>query len=394
MKGKYKVLGFVGVSLGLVALLLVAMVPAGGQERPSKEIALNLRHPQGEIIERAGPSSLEECERLQEFIQEHEDAFWFVDDPQVLVGLFVQEFVYTRDLIDDILYRDIHQDGTVRIGVTSRDVIEEFKELGIPITFEIIDLDEVRHLEEAAREIAEKSYVMSAFYSHSEGRITVDLDKRNWGLYEAIYREYPDYPLVFSLVDPQPEINHCGGERIYVGFLGTPGTSGFLAEWDGQDVMVTSGHLGPKDKGVYNKWIIQRIGTTKLMYAGGIGNDAGRYTAKSGVTFSNTIAGGVGQIDGWAEDNPEIYDWIYYYSSYRQLVTCVVTGTGSNWFKYCRDDGGGGDSGSPVFMWEPGTGDVTILGVHTHGDGEGNGSTGYATNIDRVQDLLDVSEPG
>jgi hypothetical protein len=212
MKGKYKVPVFVGVSLGLAVLLLVAMIQAGSQnlllndqDLPVREIERNLRHPQGEIIELAGPSSLEECERFQEWVQEHKDDLWFKDDTQLLVGLFVQELYYARDLRDDVLYRDIHQDGTARIGVTSRDIIEEFEELGIPITFEIIDLDEVRHLEEAALEIDEKPYVMGAFYSYSAGRIVVDLTKPNWDRYDDIYQEYPDYPLLFSLEDPQPE---------------------------------------------------------------------------------------------------------------------------------------------------------------------------------------------
>ena len=89
--------------------------------------------------------------------------------------------------------------------MTSQNVTEEFNELGIPIAFEIIDLDEVKHLEEAALEIDEKPYVALSFYSYSKGRITVILDKPNWGLYEAIYQEYPDYPFLFSLEDPQPE---------------------------------------------------------------------------------------------------------------------------------------------------------------------------------------------
>jgi hypothetical protein len=220
MKGKYKVPVFVGLSLVLVALLIVAMIivamiQAGSQDLVSKEIkrsnmkvARNIRHPQGEIIELAGPSSLEECERFQEWVQEHKDDHWFKehkDDTRLHVGMYVQEFYYARDLRDEVLYRDIHQDGTVRIGVISRDVIEEFKELGIPITFEIIDLDEVRHLEEAAREIDENPYVELASYSYSKGRIEVILNKPNWCSHKAIYQEYPDYPLLFWFTDFRPE---------------------------------------------------------------------------------------------------------------------------------------------------------------------------------------------
>ena len=397
MKSKYKLLGFVGVSLLLVALLLVAMIPVGGQDFPVKKIERNLRHPQGEIIELAGPLSLEECERFHEYVQEHKDAFWFVDNTQLLVGLFVQEFVYASDLIDDILYRDIHQDGTARIGVTSRDVIEEFKELGIPITFEIIDLDEVRHLEEAAREIAEKPYEMGVRYDYSAGRIRVTLTKQNWDLYKTIYREYSDFPLLFRFVDPKPETDHGGGEEIevcQVSLFGLcmawgSGTSGFLADWYGQDVMVTAGHMGPENKPVRNE-NDEIIGTTEEMVDEGRGEDAGFYTAESGVTFNNIIAGGPLEIDGWAEDDPNVDDWIFYYSAFRYSVWCRVTDVEDYYFEYWRDDGGLGDSGSPVFTVTEG---LLIHGVHTHELGQGYGSTGYATNIDQVQDLLGVMPP-
>ena len=186
-------------------VIVTVMVPDGNQDLPLKEIERNLRHPQGEIIELEGPSSLEDCERFQNWAQEFKDIYPLVDEPQPLVGQFVQNFVYGEDLIDDILYREINQDGAVSIGVTSRDIIEEFEELGIPITFEIVDLDEVRHLEEAAQEIDEKSYVMGARYDYSAGRIRVSLTKSNWDLYEAIYREYPDSPLLFRFVDYRPE---------------------------------------------------------------------------------------------------------------------------------------------------------------------------------------------
>ena len=89
--------------------------------------------------------------------------------------------------------------------MTHKDIIEKFKELGIPITFEIIDLEEVRHLEEAAREIDERSYVMGARYDYSAGRIRVTLNKPNWDRYDDIYQEYSDYPLFFRLVEPKPE---------------------------------------------------------------------------------------------------------------------------------------------------------------------------------------------
>lgn len=202
--GKYIVPVLVGVSLCLVALFIVTMM-WDGQQDFTKEIELNTRHPLGEIIELEGPSSLEECERFQNWAQGFKDKFPLVDEPQPLVGQFVQNFVYSEDLIDDVLYRDIDQDGAVRIGVNTEDIIEEFEELGIPITFEIIDLDEVQHLEKAAQQINERSYVMGARYDYSAGRIRVTLNKPNWDRYDDIYQEYPDYPLLFRLVDPQPE---------------------------------------------------------------------------------------------------------------------------------------------------------------------------------------------
>jgi hypothetical protein len=204
---RHRYVAIVSIILVAVATVVIVtvMVPDGNQDLPLKEIERNLRHPQGEIIELAGPSSLEDCERFQNWAQEFKDKFPLVDGPQVLVGQFVQNFVYSEDLIDDILYRDIDQDGAVRIGVTYQGIIEEFKELGIPITFEIIDLEEVSHLEEAAQEIDEKPYVMGARYDYSAGRIRVTLTKPNWDRYDDIYQEYPDYPLLFRLVDPQPE---------------------------------------------------------------------------------------------------------------------------------------------------------------------------------------------
>lgn len=409
MKGKYKVLGFVGLSVGLVALLLVAVVPTGSQDFPIKEIERDLRHPQGEIIELAGPLSLEECERFQEYVQEHKDDFWFVDEPKVLVGMFVQEFVYGRDLIDDILYRDIHQDGTARIGVTSRDVIEELKELGIPITFEIIDVDEVRHLEEAAREIDEKPYVLGAWYSHKQGRIRVSLAKQNWDFYNDIYREYPDSLLLFRLVDAQPETEHGGGEAIKTCRWGwwdrcdLTGTSGFLADWQGEDVMVTAGHLPDCDHLHYmkvyneNNW---RVGTFEEKWVGDPcwtappGDDAGFYTPYSGVTFNNVISGtpSTWAVEGWAEDDPNVDDWLFYSSGFEGIVMCHVTDVLTDYFEYMRFDGAPGDSGSPVFRVTIDCG-MIIHGVHTHAQGVGHGSNGFATNIDRVKELLGVSEP-
>ena len=204
-KNRYIAIGSIVLVAVLTVVIVAVMVPDGNQDIPLKEIERNLRHPLGEIIELAGPSSLEDCERFQNWAQELKDEFPFVDGPQVLVGHYVQEFYYSEDLRDDVLYRDIGQDGAVRIGVTHKDIIEKFKELGIPITFEIIVLEEVRHLEETAREIDERSYVMGARYDYSAGRIRVSFKKTNWNRYDDIYQEYPDYPLLFRLVDYRPE---------------------------------------------------------------------------------------------------------------------------------------------------------------------------------------------
>jgi hypothetical protein len=202
-KNRYIAIASIVLVIILTVVIVAVMVPD-----ENREIEKNPRHPLGEIIELAGPSSLEDCERFQNWAQEFKDKWPEVDGPQVLVGHYVQEFYYSEefeDFKDDVLYRDIGQDGSVRIGVTHKDIIEKFKELGIPITFEIIDLEEVRHLEEAAREIDEKSYVMGARYDYSAGRIRVSFNKTNWNRYDDIYQEYPDYPLFFRLVDYQPE---------------------------------------------------------------------------------------------------------------------------------------------------------------------------------------------
>jgi hypothetical protein len=121
-------------------------------------IDVNLRRPQGEVIELTAPLSLEECEHFRAY----EAEFWFIDDPQLLVRAFVTSFVggfaLSRDLTEYLQYYDFDQDGVPRVGVTSMDFVEQFKESEphFTIRFEIIDPDEVRHLEEAAREIDKK----------------------------------------------------------------------------------------------------------------------------------------------------------------------------------------------------------------------------------------------
>jgi hypothetical protein len=207
-KNRYIAIASIVLVAVLTVVIVAVMVPDGNQDSPwSREIEKNPRHPLGEIIELEGPSSLKDlkdCERFQHGAQEFKGKLSIVNGSQVLVGHYVQEFYHSEDFEDfkdDVLYRDIGQDGSVRIGVTCKDIIEKFKELCIPITFEIIDLEEVRHLEEAAREIDKKSYVEGARYDYSAGRIRVSFDKKkNWGRYEDIYQEYPDYPLFFRLV--------------------------------------------------------------------------------------------------------------------------------------------------------------------------------------------------
>jgi hypothetical protein len=115
-------------------------------------IDVNPRRPQGEVIELTAPLSLEECELFRAY----EAEFGFVDDPQLLVRgfvtSFVGEFARSRDLTEYLQYYDFDQDGVPRLGVTSRDFVEEFQELepNFTVRFEIIDPDEVRHLEETA----------------------------------------------------------------------------------------------------------------------------------------------------------------------------------------------------------------------------------------------------
>ncbi len=239
MKDKYKVPGLALALVVLLVFVLFSGASAGNSEPPFEvrsdefgekvieinppylpsaqeviekygvtAIDVNPRRPQGEVIELTAPLSLEECEHFRAY----EAEFWFVDDPQSLVRAFVTSFVggfaLIRDLTEYLQYYDFDQDGVPRVGVTSMDFVEQFKEPEphFTIRFEIIDPDEVKHLEEAAREIDKKTYVMGASYSYLEGRITVDLTTPNQECWKDIYQEYRDLPLRFYFVgDPQPE---------------------------------------------------------------------------------------------------------------------------------------------------------------------------------------------
>jgi len=158
----------------------------------------------------------------------------------------------------------------------------------------------------------------------------------------------------------------------------------------GQKVMVTAGHLGEVNQYVYNK-DNKKIGTTRVMKSGGYGQDAGVYTAATGVTFKNVIS--TLQIDGWAQSPPNVDDWIYYYSGYRGPIWCrvVCVDTSGTYIRYWRSDGGPGDSGSPVFTI---TGGIIIQGVHTHGEGVGHGSFGICTTIAQVRNMFHATWPG
>lgn len=385
-------------------------------------IDVNPRRPQGEVIEITAPLSLEECEPFRAY----EAEFWFVDDPQSLVRAFVTSFVggfaLSRDLTEYLQYYDFDQDGVPRVGVTSMDFVEQFKESEphFIIRFEIIDPDEVRHLEEAAREIDKKTYVMGASYCYMGGRITVDLTTPNQERWKDIYQEYRDLPLRFYLIgDPQPETlsvtdyvaddietlsvtTHGGGEKIRVGTGG--GTSGFLAYWSPYyHVMVLYGH-GALGADVYSYDYDEYVGVTIRMIDEGIGNDAGMYMLYSSINYDNVI-------HSWRDVNGDTVEWtwdvdgwrnavtqgqsMWYASGYRGLRLLTVNRVRDTYIRYKREAGGGGDSGSPLFyVYSYGSYCYYFVhGVHTHHAWWDPVYTGYGTRIGQVEDLLDVSYP-
>jgi len=85
-KNRYIAIASIVLVAVLTVVIVVVMVPDGDLPR---EIEKNPRHPLGEIIELAGPSSLEDCERFQNWAQEFKDKWPLVYTTQVLVGLYV-----------------------------------------------------------------------------------------------------------------------------------------------------------------------------------------------------------------------------------------------------------------------------------------------------------------
>lgn len=389
------------------------------QNYGATDIKVNPRQPKGDIVEVRPHAEIVEIEEWRH------PGFRYVPDPEFHLGGFAQGFIYDRDLAGAVRYYDVDTDGVPTVGVTSRGVVEDFEELGIAIRVEIIDLDEVSRLKEVARQIQDRPCVLGASYCHLRGRIAVELTKPNWDRYKDIYREYPHVPLRFLLSDPQPEVDHGGGEYVQFrwGWFQDPwfpfphwnwATSGFLASHaDHGHVMVTAGHNTVANREVRDA-DDNTLGTTIFMIDEGLGSDAGFYDAAQDVTFEN-------EINTWFYVGDDLWEasydvgrwlhpmwvgqWIVYASGPRGLISGQVDQVHETYIRYQRSDGGPGDSGSPVFnvYWyspDPGVPlpeDVVMLaevyGVHTHGETWPE-NVGYATRIGRVQSLLEVAYPG
>jgi hypothetical protein len=397
------------------------------EEYGAAAIEVNPRHPLGEVVEVTSQREIVLPTESEHF-DAYEADFGFVDDPEWLVRGFVTSFVggfaLSNDLMEYLQYYSFDEDGVPKLGVTSKDFVEEIQELDFTIRFEIIDPDEVKHLEEAAREIDKKTYVMGASYCYMGGRITVDLTTPNQERWKDIYQEYRDLPLRFYLLgDPQPETlsvtdrvaddiktlrtsTHGGGERIRIG--GGTGTSAFLADYPGNPYwpsMVTYGY-GEQAAEVYSYDYGEDVGITIEMIGEGIGNDAGVYVIYPGVGYDNVIYSWTyingdkmewtWDVDGW-ENYVTTGQSMWYASGKRGLVMLVVDQVRDTYLRYKRDKGGGGDSGSPLFyVYSYGSYCFYYVhGVHTHaGPWWDRDGRGYGTRIGQVEDLLDVSYPG
>jgi hypothetical protein len=457
IKDKYKVAGRAALLVGLLVFILFASVAGAGNPEPLFEartaefgekvievtppdlpraqevieeygvaaIEVNPRHPLGEIVEVTSQREIVLPTESEHF-DAYEADFGFVDDSEWLVRGFVTSFVggfaLSNGLMEYLQYYSFDEDGVPRVGVTSKDFVEEFQKLDFTIRFEIIDPDEVEYLERAAREIQERPYVAGACYSHLRGRIVVDLTSPSYDRYMDIYREYPRLPFRFYFLgDPQPEPlsitdhvaddiealytglytgTHGGGEKIYHG--GGGGTSSFLADFFGWSVMVTYGH-GTEFRNVYSVDYGDDVGATAAMIGEGIGNDAGFYLIYPGVTFGNVIYSWVNDkeiewtwdVDGWVNTVTEGQS-MWYASGYRGLVNLTVEVIADTYLRYTRNKGGGGDSGSPLFyVYSYGSYCFYYVhGLHTHqGPWWDPSGRGHGTRIAQVQNLLNVDPP-
>lgn len=222
------------------------------EQYDTRKIRINDRHSPGQIVEVTSQGEIIDMEDTRG------------------VRSFVTSFTYSRGLWGKVRYFGIDPDGTPRVGVVSREVIEEFQGLGIPVRLEIIDLDEVMPLKEAAREIGEKWYVMGASYNHATGRVHVSLVKPNWHRYVEVYQQYPDLPLWFNLddsyppplaeprdelpdeiTDTWPDISYGGGEETSDGGGEEIGVTQVTSHGGGEEIdvfhphyPVRTGHMG------------------------------------------------------------------------------------------------------------------------------------------------------
>jgi hypothetical protein len=230
-----------------------------GQEPPSS-ILLETEHraPTGEIIHIEGEKQLTR-EEINSIIVDR-----VIEVKYLGVRCNNGEIVLQKCECDD-------NEGTYIIGLINSDDIELIKKFNFEVYIEIITPPE--NLINIAEEIKER-YACDACYSDFYKRIVVLIlneedDKviDHQKIWEKLIEAYPGVPLRLRVFNVVPL--HEGGKHVTPSsWLPIPfGTSGFLAELDGEDVMVTAGHITNMDSAgdpVYEYrwyWRNLRVGT-------------------------------------------------------------------------------------------------------------------------------------
>jgi len=375
-----------------------------GQEPPSG-ILLETEHraPTGEIVHIEGAKELthEEIEHI------------IVDEGIEVKYLGVRcnngEIVSEKCECDD-------NEGTYIIGLINSDDIELIKKFNFEVYIEIITPPE--DLINIAEEIKQEGYVSTAYYSPFYRRIVVlilnDLNEEDdkvidhQKIWEKLIETYPGVPLHFRVFNSVPL--HEGGKHITPSswFADPGGTSGFLAELDGEDVMVTAGHIPDMNTTgdpVYEYrwwWFNQRVGTMVDAISEDWGWDGGIYEPVDGIEFSNTILGN--PILGWLSS---VYtgQYLHHSSEYTGRINVLTRVTyidpeynfyiaeGQESFDYIAGIEGESGSASCYNYYYP---YIYVAGVVTHGLGEEIDS-GWShiccTTIPQLKDLFDISRP-
>jgi hypothetical protein len=372
-----------------------------GQEPPSS-ILLETEHraPTGEIIHIEG-----EKELTREEIN------------SIIVGEEIEvKYLGVRCNNGEIVLRKCECDDnekTYIIGLINFDDIELIKKFNFEVYIEIITPPE--DLINIAEEIKQEGYVSDAYYSCFYKRIVVLIlneedDKvidhqKTW---EKLTEAYPGVPLHLRVFNVVPL--HEGGKHLTPSsWLPIPfGTSGFLAELDGEDVVVTAGHITNMDSAddpVYEYrwyWGNLRVGTMVGAIDGGWGWDGGIYEPVDGIEFTNTILGK--PIFGWTY--PVFTGQYLLHSSEftgRIDVITIVTYIDSEYDYYFAEGhenfdyiaGITGESGSASCFRYAGYYNL-VAGVVTHGLGEkihGGYESICCTTIPQLIDLFDISQP-